>query len=55
MFEFINFKEEAIALTKWLISIPSITSTHGEMEISKAIYDTVCGISYFRTHRNDVL
>lgn len=55
MFEFINFKDEAIALTKWLVSVPSITSTHGELEISKAIYDTLSGISYFRTHRNNVL
>lgn len=55
MFEFINFKDEAVALTKWLISIPSITSTQGEQDISKAIYDTLCSISYFRGHQNNVL
>lgn len=51
MFEFKDFKQQATELTKWLISIPSITGTLGEDNAVKAVFDTLSGYSYFRHHR----
>ena len=55
MFEFINFKEEAAALTKWLISIPSVTATQGEIDIVDAVYKTLSDTAYFKSHEDDLV
>lgn len=55
MFEFINFKEEAAALTKWLISIPSVTTTHGEIDIVDAVYKTLGETAYFKSHEDNLV
>ncbi len=55
MFEFINFKDEAAALTKWLISIPSVTTTSGEGNIADAVFQTLSETSYFKTHPDNLI
>lgn len=55
MFEFINFKDEAVALTKWLISIPSVTTTKGECEIAEAVYKTLSDTPYFKSHQDNII
>ena len=45
-----TFKEEASTLTKWLISIPSITGTKGEEDAPKAVYEALSSFGYFRNH-----
>ena len=39
---------EIITLAKWLISIPSISTTKGESIITNAIYNGICDFNYFK-------
>ncbi len=55
MFEYINFKEEAAALTKWLISIPSVSTTKGEINIVDAVYKTLADTPYFKAHEDNLV
>lgn len=45
-----DFTEEALAVLKWLVAIPSITRTSGDEIISHTIYNTVAEFTYFKTH-----
>ncbi len=63
MLEIKNFKEEAVSMLKWLISIPSITRTKGECEIIEAIFQRLNDLDYFKKnpshirfipHQNDI-
>ncbi len=55
MFEFINFKDEAVALTKWLISIPSVTTTKGEADIAEAVWRSLKDTSYFKENPDNLI
>lgn len=45
-----EFCEEALAVLKWLIAIPSITRTSGDEIINHTIYNTVSEFTYFKSH-----
>lgn len=45
-----NLAQEAITLTKWLISIPSVAHAKGPALISQAIYDGLKEFPYFKNH-----
>lgn len=45
-----EFCEEALAVLKWLIAIPSITRTAGDEIINQTIYNTVSEFTYFKSH-----
>ncbi len=45
-----NLKEEAQTLTKWLVSIPSVSLTRGESIAIRAIYDGLLEFPYYREH-----
>ena len=45
-----EFCEEALAVLKWLIAIPSITRTAGDEIINHTIYNTVSEFTYFKSH-----
>lgn len=45
-----EFSEEALAVLKWLIAIPSITRTSGDEIMSHTIYNTVSEFTYFKNH-----
>ncbi|HAH70530.1 MAG TPA: hypothetical protein DCL74_01965 [Succinivibrionaceae bacterium] len=55
MFEFINFKDEAVALTKWLISIPSVTTTKGEADIAEAVWRALKDTDYFKENPDNLI
>lgn len=45
-----EFTEEALAVLKWLIAIPSISRTAGDEIINHTIYNTVSEFTYFKNH-----
>lgn len=45
-----DFTEEALAVLKWLVAIPSITRTSGDEIINHTIYNTVAEFTYFKNH-----
>ena len=45
-----EFSEEALAVLKWLIAIPSITRTSGDEIMSHTIYNTVSEFTYFKNN-----
>ncbi|MGN1282068.1 MAG: hypothetical protein ACI4UM_09260 [Succinivibrio sp.] len=45
-----EFTEEALAVLKWLIAIPSISRTSGDEIINHTIYNTVSEFTYFKNH-----
>ena len=49
-----NLKEEATTLTKWLVSIPSISGTRGESIAIRAIYDGLTEFPYFRAYPDNL-
>ena len=55
LFEFINFKDEAVALTKWLISIPSVTTTKGETDIAEAVWRSLKDTGYFKENPDNLI
>lgn len=54
MLELKNFKEEAVSMLKWLISIPSITRTKGECEIAEAIFQHLKDQNYFKKNPSHI-
>lgn len=45
-----EFTDEALAVLKWLIAIPSISRTPGDEIINHTIYNTVSEFTYFKNH-----
>ncbi|MGN0903360.1 MAG: hypothetical protein ACI4M9_08735 [Succinivibrio sp.] len=45
-----EFTDEALAVLKWLIAIPSVTRTSGDEIINHTIYNTVSEFTYFKNH-----
>ena len=44
------FYEEALALTKRLVEIPSINGTEGETHVARYVHDWLAKLPYFQTH-----
>ena len=49
-----RFHDEILALTKKLVSIPSVSPSSGELDIADFIYKTIQDIPYFQQHPGQV-
>lgn len=49
-----TLEKEAITLTKWLVSIPSVAHTRGQQIIIQAIYDGISSFTYFQNNKDNL-